>query len=484
MGSMADARTFFGADSRIWLRCTLAMTVELFGMWFVNAALFPQYMAVLPLAREAGSICGVAVLALIAFTASRRPERLDEQKISVASLAAYSLSFVFVVLGILRADPFVLLLGAVLRVVSTRWITVLAIVSLCCLRARACMLSIATAYCASYALRILFAHASFSVCMIALLLLPYVTYALCRPAALEILGAMKSGEPQSVSHITEPASFLPFAHGLFVAILAFRFAYGFALVFGSADGVPVQTMFSLAPLVLVLVLVFLPSMPKADVLYQVAALFVVAGFSMALALSQGGVPSGSAALAAGPLYAGSECFEVLMWYALASLGARNRVGAVEVVARARAVASTGLILGTSVGHAMEAEVDPIWLSFGMVAVLVAFVAVNLTVLKGFSFQKTIDGVMPLKEVSPPSESAAFDLSAACFSLASEHGLTPREGEILGYLARGRNAAYIQDKLVLSRNTVKTHVANIYVKLDVHSQQDLIDMVEGVTPSDG
>lgn len=77
---------------------------------------------------------------------------------------------------------------------------------------------------------------------------------------------------------------------MFIAILVFRSAYGFALAFGASDGVPVQTMFSLAPLVIALVLAFLPAMPKADVLYQVAALFVVTGFAMALMLAQGGKP--------------------------------------------------------------------------------------------------------------------------------------------------------------------------------------------------
>ena len=48
---------------------------------------------------------------------------------------------------------------------------------------------------------------------------------------------------------------------------------------------------------------------------------------------------------------------------------------------------------------------------------------------------------------------------------------------MSLLAHGRNAAYIQEKLVLSRNTVKTHVQNIYAKLGVHSQQELIDVVE-------
>ena len=46
------------------------------------------------------------------------------------------------------------------------------------------------------------------------------------------------------------------------------------------------------------------------------------------------------------------------------------------------------------------------------------------------------------------------------------------------LAHGRNAAYIQESLTISRNTVKSYVARVYGKLGVHSHQELIDMVEG------
>ena len=45
------------------------------------------------------------------------------------------------------------------------------------------------------------------------------------------------------------------------------------------------------------------------------------------------------------------------------------------------------------------------------------------------------------------------------------------------LARGHNGYHIRDELALSYNTVKTHVKRIYRKLDVHSQQELIDLVE-------
>ena len=38
-------------------------------------------------------------------------------------------------------------------------------------------------------------------------------------------------------------------------------------------------------------------------------------------------------------------------------------------------------------------------------------------------------------------------------IAGENGLTRREREILGYLARGRSARYIAEDLVISENTV-------------------------------
>ena len=71
----------------------------------------------------------------------------------------------------------------------------------------------------------------------------------------------------------------------------------------------------------------------------------------------------------------------------------------------------------------------------------------------------------------------IDVMRGCDAIVEKKGLTPRESEIVRLLARGRNAPYIQEKLVLSRNTVKTHVANIYAKVGVHSQQELIDAVE-------
>ncbi|RDB64747.1 hypothetical protein C1878_02145 [Gordonibacter sp. 28C] len=71
--------------------------------------------------------------------------------------------------------------------------------------------------------------------------------------------------------------------------------------------------------------------------------------------------------------------------------------------------------------------------------------------------------------------AAFD--ARCAAVAAEGGLTEREAEIMRYLARGRTNAHIAGVLYVSENTVRSHVRNIYSKLEIHTRQQLIDLVE-------
>lgn len=77
----------------------------------------------------------------------------------------------------------------------------------------------------------------------------------------------------------------------------------------------------------------------------------------------------------------------------------------------------------------------------------------------------------------PSDVPSVDYEAVCDRLAETCGLTAREREILGYLARGRSLPYIRETLILSKNTVSTHAKNLYKKLGIHSRQDLFDLIE-------
>lgn len=80
-----------------------------------------------------------------------------------------------------------------------------------------------------------------------------------------------------------------------------------------------------------------------------------------------------------------------------------------------------------------------------------------------------------KVVVQMDESELFD--QRCRAIVKLYQLSPREADILAYLANGRNAAWIVEELTISPHTVKSHIYNIYRKLDIHSQQKLMSFVE-------
>lgn len=67
--------------------------------------------------------------------------------------------------------------------------------------------------------------------------------------------------------------------------------------------------------------------------------------------------------------------------------------------------------------------------------------------------------------------------AKCETVANTYLLSRRETEIMFFLAKGHNAAYIQEKLYISEGTAKTHIRHVYKKTNVHSQQELMRLVE-------
>ena len=65
------------------------------------------------------------------------------------------------------------------------------------------------------------------------------------------------------------------------------------------------------------------------------------------------------------------------------------------------------------------------------------------------------------------------------SFAARYRLTPREQEVLEMLLKGRNGAYIREKLNISENTVKFHLRNLYGKVAVRNRQELLDLYDSV-----
>jgi two-component system, NarL family, response regulator LiaR len=58
-------------------------------------------------------------------------------------------------------------------------------------------------------------------------------------------------------------------------------------------------------------------------------------------------------------------------------------------------------------------------------------------------------------------------------------LTTREWEVLDLLCGGMSVDQIADHLVLSRETVRTHVKRILRKLGVHTQREAVEIANGL-----
>lgn len=71
----------------------------------------------------------------------------------------------------------------------------------------------------------------------------------------------------------------------------------------------------------------------------------------------------------------------------------------------------------------------------------------------------------------------------CEEIANRYLLSRRETEVMFLLAKGHNAAFIQEKLCISKSTAKTHISHIYRKLDIHNQQELLAMVDAGRSND-
>ena len=75
----------------------------------------------------------------------------------------------------------------------------------------------------------------------------------------------------------------------------------------------------------------------------------------------------------------------------------------------------------------------------------------------------------------PHESIAVIFRKEAHLLQEAFGLTERETDVVELLLAGRSRPFIRDELVVSINTVSSHVRSIFSKCGVHSQQELIDL---------
>ena len=183
------------------------------------------------------------------------------------------------------------------------------------------------------------------------------------------------------------------------------------------------------------------------------------------------------------LLVGYVSFEVMMWVAFAEISYRFRLSSVLVFGLGRAFLTAGTLIG-AIGSSMLASIDGLFSINSTGGSLLAMFALVLAYAL-LPREKDIKDMVLLDEIDDVAGAVVDDENAQrnhrftkkCEKVATHYLLSKRETEVLYLLAKGRNASYIKDALYISEGTAKTHIWRIYKKLNVHTQQDLIELID-------
>ncbi|WP_326423888.1 helix-turn-helix transcriptional regulator [Adlercreutzia wanghongyangiae] len=160
---------------------------------------------------------------------------------------------------------------------------------------------------------------------------------------------------------------------------------------------------------------------------------------------------------------GFTCFDLGAWILVSDVARRTRLPALRTFALMQCSVQGGMLLGAIMSLLAQGGI------VSSSAVLIV-VVVSLTAACAAMYGRP--SVPALETTDTPS--GETDLVE---EFVERFGLTPREGDVLQLLLRGRSRDRIEKELVLSKSTVKTHVRHIYEKVGVKSQQELIDIAE-------
>ena len=87
-----------------------------------------------------------------------------------------------------------------------------------------------------------------------------------------------------------------------------------------------------------------------------------------------------------------------------------------------------------------------------------------------------DMVAAFRAALADGEPAVVEQGQSLQQVGARFGLTAREEDVLAALSRGLSLAEIGDELQISRQTVKSHVHNLYLKLDVHNRLEAVRII--------
>lgn len=252
-----------------------------------------------------------------------------------------------------------------------------------------------------------------------------------KPAS-RVLDITSAGDSIDDLKLADPTAFLPVFHGVFVCILLFSAASGFALTFNEVASAP-PTLLANTPLLALLLLFLLLSWgnKREDVLFTLSVLIVMAGFlTTPLSFNETFANTSSTLLRFG-----EQCFDVLAWTVVAAIGRRNVYGCLVSAGVMQVMSSIGTLIGAMSGHITNDFVTTdFFMATGFALTMVfAFFAFLWCGFRTFSFTDAIESVTTVSHPSSDEQGEPdADAGKTAMAMPSASGEEPA--------ARGQNAS--------------------------------------------
>ena len=172
-------------------------------------------------------------------------------------------------------------------------------------------------------------------------------------------------------------------------------------------------------------------------------------------------------------------FTVFVIAMLANLAYRFDLPSLRLFASARACSEGGILLGVLMRDAVNNSFIVLDMTMLSIAAAVGLLVVGICVLIWRS-EGAVNADWGAVGISLESGEHVVGprerLILRCEQLAQEYGLTERETEMLQLIGNGKTRSQIEQELFLSQNTVKTHIRHLYAKLDVHSKEEVYELI--------
>ena len=96
------------------------------------------------------------------------------------------------------------------------------------------------------------------------------------------------------------------------------------------------------------------------------------------------------------------------------------------------------------------------------------------ITKNSNHSELLQAIEEVIEGGAPMSSKIAKLVVNSFQKNPNSPLSPRETEVLELLAKGKSYSLIADELFITKETAKSHIKNIYAKLQVNSKSEAIE----------